>query len=397
MPRVAAVHRGHVIGGQRIGEHLHLRACLDALDQSGGSLLTRHEVRRDHLQRLLCVPDQRHDGGPDHRARRIAVVHGHLGGIVGDESIVRGPLQFPITRNQPADGVVLAQCLRIAAAHGQRGIFVEPLAQVVAVLPGSRIRRRAKRWATPNAEFQNRSNDAETSRTTGPTMAKSRSTKFTSSLAAEIFITEIAAAHQRDPVVRDPALVVHAPVDARRNSRMPSPTICRLPLREAKGLNRRTSILGCASSAAKPAFLARASMSSTSRRTRTPRSAACSSSLRQHTGPWRRHARCRSAHRGCARPGARSAGAWRKPPFPRPPGESRTRPDDSLPPRSGHDRARVGLGCRAPFAGADRRCSGNCAQPGGEQSCDADEGAARAARKTHLGGGSRAASSAARR
>ena len=45
-------------------------------------------------------------------------------------------------------------------------------------------------------------------------------------------------------------------------------------VRDAKGLNRRTSMFWCAASAANPAFLARASMSSTNSLTLTPRSAA---------------------------------------------------------------------------------------------------------------------------
>ena len=121
--------------------------------------------------------------------------------------------------------------------------------------------------------FQYRSKDAAASRTMGPTMAKSRSKKFTSSSPPKYSSPRL-----RPPTTAMRLSAIHVLLCIRRFRRGNRPTISSTlvtaPERDSKGLNIRTWIRGWASRAAKPWFLARASMSSTRSRTRTPRSAA---------------------------------------------------------------------------------------------------------------------------
>ncbi len=127
-------------------------------------------------------------------------------------------------------------------------------------------------------EFQYSSNDADAWRTTGPIIAKSRSTKFTSSLALKY----------SSPILRPPASArrlsaIQVLLCMRRlmreKLRNPSAIKRNVPLREANGLKVRTWMLGWADSAAIASLFLRASTSSSSTRTFTPRSAASSNSL----------------------------------------------------------------------------------------------------------------------
>jgi hypothetical protein len=98
-------------------------------------------------------------------------------------------------------------------------------------------------------EFQYLSNEAEASRTTGPTIAKSRSTKFTSSLAPKYSSPTL-----RPPTIANRLSAIQLLLCMRRLMRpklaIPSLMKARVPLREANGLNMRMSILGCAARAA---------------------------------------------------------------------------------------------------------------------------------------------------
>ena len=91
--------------------------------------------------------------------------------------------------------------------------------------------------------FQYLSKDAEASRTTGPTIAKSRSTKFTSSLAPKY----------SSPILRPPATArrlsaIHVLLCIRLLTRLkfvrPSPIRRSVPLRDPNGLNIRTWMFG---------------------------------------------------------------------------------------------------------------------------------------------------------
>ena len=63
-------------------------------------------------------------------------------------------------------------------------------------------------------EFQNRSKLADTSRTIGPEHREVQIHEVDFLAGPEILVADVAPAHDRDPVVGDPALVVHPPVHA---------------------------------------------------------------------------------------------------------------------------------------------------------------------------------------
>ncbi len=116
-------------------------------------------------------------------------------------------------------------------------------------------------------------------------------------VGAEVLVADVASADDRHLVVGGEELVAHAPVDAREIEReIPDPEAD-----VANGLKRRTSMSGCAFSAARVGSSAR-----WCRRYRpsscpcTPRSAACQDRLDHQLARGRRGARCSTAGRSCA-------------------------------------------------------------------------------------------------
>ena len=107
---------------------------------------------------------------------------------------------------------------------------------------------------------------------TAPTTMRIQVGEFDPTAGPEIFVADIAPAHDGDQVVRGEGLVAYAMAFTREKSLMKS---ARRRERSAKGLNRRTSMFGCASSIASVSSRPLVFWSSSSIRTRTPRLAAC--------------------------------------------------------------------------------------------------------------------------
>ena len=172
---------------------------------------------------------------------------------------------------------IVAQRLRITAVRRiSRATLGEAVAQLL-----QRLRIDAVGVAAVPADRRTASSSSGRRTPTrrappGPTMPKSRSTKFISSLAPKYSSPRL-----RPPTIAKRLSAIQVLLCMRRLMRLklraPSLTRLSVPLRDANGLKTRTSMLGCADSAAKCSLLARASMSSTSRRTCTPRSADSSS------------------------------------------------------------------------------------------------------------------------
>ncbi len=133
------------------------------------------------------------------------------------------------------------------------------------------------RSGTTAAEFQKASNTALACVTAGPASSRSASWKLVSAAASKYSSPTL-----RPPTTASRLSAIQALLCMRRvkpTKRRPISSARRRPLARLRpGLNRRTSRLGCASMASRASSRPATFMSSSSRRTRTPRSAAAISS-----------------------------------------------------------------------------------------------------------------------
>ncbi len=154
----------------------------------------------------------RHQRGAHQCTLRIALLHRHLCRVVRDEAILRSPVHRPVARDHLPDHVVAAKRDRIAPAFRLSEVFGKPCAELYErlVADGLRIERldRIGGCGIPVlVEGRGRiTHDG----------AQHREVEIDEVhllVRAEVFVSDIAAADDRDTVVSNPALVVHAAVD----------------------------------------------------------------------------------------------------------------------------------------------------------------------------------------
>ncbi len=159
------------------------------------------------IERSICASDL-HDLG----ARGIVLAHRGLERIVGGEVVPVGPLHRPVARHQALHRIVGAQDVRVAAGtyilEAVRELRPQRLecggVDTCRVEQLHRVRRR--RIPVPVERRRRVADDR-------PDHREVEVDEVDLVTRAEVLVTQVAATHYRDAVVRDPGLVVHPVVD----------------------------------------------------------------------------------------------------------------------------------------------------------------------------------------
>ncbi len=166
------------------------------------------------VSRGLHRANRRHQGLHDLRPFRIVIGHRRLERIVRGEPVVRAPLHGPVARDEALYRVVRSQDVGVPARAGTGCLLLEPFAKLRErrLAHGERVQHfhRIRGGCVP----------VLVERGGGIThdWADHREVEIDEVhflAGAEIFVAEVTTAHDRDAVVGDPGLVVHAVVDAR--------------------------------------------------------------------------------------------------------------------------------------------------------------------------------------
>ena len=212
--RVPGVDCSHVRGGKRIGQHGDAQPPFHVPHQGRGALLARHEIRRNDEHFALREIDRGLEPG-EHTGPVATAVAAHLARFV-DQQLDLPYVQRRGRRQQPFRAVF----------HASQRLHVGCLRRVLVVLLRARDQRLELSGLRP-AEVEARDRHragavpviVELPAHVGHDRAGQRDVQVREVRVrggAEIFVADVPAADDRDAVVGDPRLVVHAMVQPAR-------------------------------------------------------------------------------------------------------------------------------------------------------------------------------------